>query len=162
MKFKVVSITGYALICFFTTIILMWLFPNTGLGGVFCFPIAIILSLLGSILISKLEFQINKKVKFIFLFILIIIAQVKTQMYLFPQDNIYNIEEQIRFWFDAYKNYDNIEINKNKGLKPFEKVVIKVKRIKSNNYEDIQKGNKMVLKTGAEKLLFFTLIKKEP
>jgi len=113
----------YFLLNFIGECIILHLFPNTGLGGLICFPTTIVLSLvLGFILYALLKLQI-KKWSCILLIVAFIIVQTLLQLALLPQEFRGSSFKQISNAFSAYKNYDRIKLSDFPKLTDAERVV---------------------------------------
>jgi len=99
---------AYAFIGLLTESLISYLFPYTGLGGLICYPISIILSLLFGWTIYKITKLSLKPFLVGLTFFVFISLQFIVELYVHPQDFGGTTFQQITNCKRAYKNYDNI------------------------------------------------------
>jgi hypothetical protein len=101
---------------------ILWLFPFTGLGGLICWPITILLSLgLGYLLylLTKMQFNLWS---IALLFSVTLIFQTYIELLVVPQDFGGNAISKISYSYKAYKNYDSIQFKDFANLTQAERV----------------------------------------
>lgn len=102
--------------------IILWLFPYTGLGGLICWPTALIFSLVLGFLLFKLSKRQLKKWQLIISFFILISIQSIIQLALTPQDYGGNVFSKIIDAKKGYNNYKSIEYTDFPNLSSGERV----------------------------------------
>ena len=132
---------------------LFWLFPNTGMGGMICWPIAIILSTLIGFVLYKLVMIPLSLWMVIPIAVVLLVFQTKVQLGLMPQDFGGKPSQQISEAKAAYCNYDKIHVAQSQFSSSYEVIVFKYK------FQYVEKSRKKNIKlnTGIERVLYYLL-----
>jgi len=101
----------YAFTGLLTESFIFYLFPYTGLGGVICFPISILLSVLFGWTLYKLTKQFFAPLLVGILFLLFIAIQFEIELQVHPQDFGGSPLQQIADCKSAYTFYDSINFD---------------------------------------------------
>lgn len=110
---------------------ILWLFPFTGLGGLICWPTAIVLSLAFGFGLSKIHKKFQNKRLTAISFVILIIVQIFTQLFFTPQEIGGQPVNQISEAISTYKRFDNGDFSDLSKLNQFERVAYIFKNKKS-------------------------------
>ena len=113
----------YIILGLITESIIFYLFPFTGLGGIICYPICVILSLAFGWILLKLTKQNIQKLYIFFAFIFFLLLQFYFELKIHPQDFGGSPISQISHCKKALANYDKIKFGDYGSLTKFEKVI---------------------------------------
>jgi hypothetical protein len=120
-KRKILSVL-YALLGLIIEGFILWLFPFTGLGGLICWPTAIIFSLGFGFVLFKLTKRQLKAWQTIIAFLTLITMQSYIQLSTIPQDYGGNAFSKISDVKSAFSKFDKIEFNDFPNLTTGERV----------------------------------------
>src|SRR5690554_4940438 len=112
----------YALLGLIIEGLILWLFPFTGLGGLICWPTAIILSFGFGFLLFKLTKRQLNSWQILIVFSILIIFQSYVQLSTIPQDFGGSAFSKITDAKSAFSKYDKIEFNDFPNLTTAERV----------------------------------------
>ncbi len=112
----------YALLGLTIEGLMLWLFPFTGLGGLICWPTAIILSLVFGFILFKLTKSQLKVWQILIAFMLFITLQSYIQLATMPQDCGGDVLSKINDAKNAFSQYDKIEFRDFPNLTTAERV----------------------------------------
>jgi hypothetical protein len=101
---------------------ILWLFPFTGLGGLICWPTAIIFSLGFGFILFKLTKRQLKPWQTLIAFLILITFQSHVQLSTIPQDSGGDAFSKISDAKSAFSKYDQIEFNDFPSLTTGERV----------------------------------------
>lgn len=112
----------YVILCLAAETFILWLFPYTGLGGLICWPLTMILAAgLGFIIFKTTEKQL-KTWQLWTLFLTTFTVQISLQLWTTPQDFGGTPFSKIGDTFKAYKNYNRINYSDYADLTAGERV----------------------------------------
>lgn len=121
----------YFLIGLLTEGFVLWLFPNTGLGGLICWPTALFFSLVFAFGLLMIHKKIKNRRLTIVCFITFLFIQVYAQLLLTPQEYGGEPIEQISKAITTYKGFDKTDFTDFAKLDQFERVAYIFKNKKS-------------------------------
>ncbi len=111
--------------------IILWLFPNTGLGGLICWPTALLLSLVLAFGLLKIHKKFKSRRLIVICFATSLSIQVLIQLLTTPQEYGGQPIEQISRAITTYKQFDHIDLENFEHLDQFERVAYIFKNKKS-------------------------------
>ena len=112
----------YFFIGLLTEGIILWLFPNTGLGALISWPTALLLSLVFAFGLLKIPKKFNSRRLTVICFATFLSIQVLIQLLTTPQEYHGEPIEQISRAITTYKQFDNIDFEDFEDLDQFERV----------------------------------------
>ncbi len=121
----------YFFIGLLTEGIILWLFPNTGLGGLTCWPTALLLSLVLAFGLLKIHKKFKSRRLTVISFPTFLSIQVLIQLLTTPQEYGGEPIEQISRAITTYKQFDKIDFENFENLDQFERVAYIFKNKKS-------------------------------
>ena len=121
----------YFLIGLLTEGFILWLFPNTGLGGLICWPTALFLSLVFAFGLLKIRKKFKRRRLTVISFVTFLFIQVFIQLLTTPQEYGGEPIEQISQAITTYKQFDKIDFRDFANLEQFERVAYIFKNKKS-------------------------------
>ena len=126
----------YFLIGLLTEGFILWLFPNTGLGGLICWPTALFLSLVFAFGLLRVYKKYKSRRVTAICFGSFLFIQVFTQLLLTPQEYGGEPIEQISKAITTYRRFDKIDFRDFAKLDQFERVayIFKNKKSLPDNY----------------------------
>ena len=110
---------------------ILWLFPYTGLGGLICWPTAIILSFLFSFGFLKIHKRFHSRRLTIISSIAFIVSQTSVQLLITPQEIGGKPVQQISELISTYRRFNEIDYSDFSKLKQFERVAYIFNNMKS-------------------------------
>lgn len=113
----------YVLMCLIIESYIIWLFPFTGLGGLICWPLTIVLSLGFGFTIYRLTKRQLKNWQTIFLTLSTLFLQIYLQLWITPQDFGGSTLSKINDTFSAYRKYEQIQYTNFPNLTKAERVI---------------------------------------
>lgn len=102
---------------------ILWLFPFTGLGGLICWPTAIVFSLAFGFGLLKIHKRFHNKRLTSISFVILITVQIFSQLFFTPQEIGGQPFDQISEAISAYKRFDKVDFSDFSKLNQFERVV---------------------------------------
>jgi len=111
MNYRVILVALYILLGISSEYFLLWLFPYTGLGGLICYPISVLVSFAFGYIFYRVLKEIKKKVVLVFIFLFLFISQSIIQMLFCPQDYGGSVFSKISDAVTAYNNYNKIQFS---------------------------------------------------
>lgn len=105
-----------------TEAFILWLFPNTGLGGLICWPTALLFSLIFAFGLLKIHNKYSRWRLTVTCFIEFLSIQVLAQLLLTPQEFGGEPIEQISEAISTYQHFDEIDFSEFSKLNQFERV----------------------------------------
>jgi hypothetical protein len=121
----------YFLIGLLTEGLILWLFPNTGLGGLICWPTALLLSLVLAFGLLRVHKKFKSRQVTAICSVTFLFIQIFTQLILTPQEYGGEPIEQISKAISTYKRFDKIDFKDFAKLEQFERVSYIYKNNKS-------------------------------
>ena len=112
----------YFLIGLLTEGFIHWLFPNTGVGGLICWPTSLFFSLIFAFGLIKICKKFNRTRLTVICFIAFLSIQVFAQLLFTPQEYGDEPIEQISEAISTYKRFDKIDFSDFSTLNQFERV----------------------------------------
>lgn len=113
---------GYVVVGLSTQGYILWLFPYTGLGGLICWPTAIILSFIFGFVILRLHKKSQNTLLVVIFFIGLVSIQMYLQLLITPQEIGGEPIKQISEASATYKQFERIDFSDFSRLKQFERV----------------------------------------
>ena len=113
---------SYIVVGLLTEVYILWLFPYTGLGGLICWPIAIILSFAFGFAILRVYKKFHSKRLTVISFIVFITIQMYLQLLITPQEIGGEPLQQISEASETYRRFDKIDFSDFTKLDQFERV----------------------------------------
>ncbi|WNJ18251.1 hypothetical protein [Pontibacter sp. G13] len=101
---------------------ILWLFPYTGLGGLICWPTAIVFSLVFGFILYKLTKRPLKIWQIGITFLTILVSQAYFQLLTTPQDFGGDVISKISMAKNAFSNYEELEFHDFPNLTTSERV----------------------------------------
>lgn len=121
----------YFVIGLLTEGFILWLFPNTGLGGLICWPTALFLSVIFSFGLHRINKKFKSRGVTAICFGSFLLIQVFTQLLLTPQEHGGEPIDQISKAILTFKRFDKIDYTDFSKLNQFERVAYIYKNKKS-------------------------------
>tara|TARA_R110002020_G_scaffold401078_2_gene611336 strand:- start:6647 stop:7390 length:744 start_codon:yes stop_codon:yes gene_type:complete len=112
----------YVILCMIAEAIILWLFPYTGLGGLICWPLTILIAMGLGLIIFKVTKRQLKIWQLSTLFLCVFSFQIFLQLMTTPQDFGGTTLYKIRDTFNAYVKYDSINYSDFANLTTGERV----------------------------------------
>ena len=137
---RIIIYVLYFILCMAMEAYILWLFPYTGLGGLFCWPLAILFSIVLGYIIYRLANRHLKMWQFSFLFFCVFIFQISLQLCTTPQDFGGTTFSKIEDTYKAYIKYDKIKFTDFPNLTTAERVafIYKFKEKLPNTFVTLQ------------------------
>jgi hypothetical protein len=101
---------------------ILWLFPNTGLGGLICWPTALFLSLVFAFGLLKIHKKFKSRRVTVVSFVSFLFIQLFLQLLITPQEYGGEPIEQVSKAITTYKRFDKIDFSDFAKLDQFERV----------------------------------------
>lgn len=121
----------YFVIGLLTEGFILWLFPNTGLGGLICWPTALFFSLAFAFGLLKLHKRVKNRRVTVISFVSLLLIQIFVQLLITPQEYGGQPIEQVSKAITTYKRFDKIDFSDFAKLDQFERVAYIFKNEKS-------------------------------
>lgn len=112
----------YFVIGLLTEGLILWLFPNTGLGGLICWPTALCFSLVFAFGLLRIHKKFKRRRVTIICFVAFLSIQVFAQLLLTPQEYGGEPLEQVSEAITTYKRFNEIDFSYFSTLNQFERV----------------------------------------
>jgi len=104
-----------------TEAFILWLFPNTGLGGLICWPTSLFFSLVFAFGLLRIHKKFKRRLVTIICFVALLSIQVFSQLLLTPQEYGGEPIDQISQAISTYKRFDKIDFSDFSKLNQFER-----------------------------------------
>jgi hypothetical protein len=101
---------------------ILWLFPNTGLGGLICWPTALFLSLVFAFGLLRIHKKNKSRRLTVICFVSFLLIQFFVQLLLTPQEYGGQPIEQVSKAITTYERFDKIDFSDFAKLDQFERV----------------------------------------
>ena len=101
---------------------ILWLFPNTGLGGLICWPTALFLSFVFAFGLLRIHKKIKSRRLTVICFVSFLLIQFFVQLLITPQEYGGQPIEQVSKAITTYERFDKIDFSDFAKLDQFERV----------------------------------------